>query len=135
MTNFDKLTLEIITNGAVDPDFALKEASKVLVDHYNAIIADENFELELTEPFKKIEPEEAIVADEAGEEVLDAISDGEIDGKTSIEDANLSQRTSNALLNAGVKTVAGLRRLSPLKLEEIKGLGKKGIEEIKEKLS
>jgi DNA-directed RNA polymerase alpha subunit len=36
-------------------------------------------------------------------------------------------------LNAGIKTIAGLKRLSPLKLEEIKGLGKKGIEEIKDK--
>lgn len=130
MTNFDKLTLDILTNGTVNPSFALKEASRVLVDHYNAIISDENFEADLTEKYKKIEPEIVIKEEmEASEEEV------MLDPKTKIEEANFSQRTTNALLNAGVKTIAGLKKMSDLKLEEIKGLGKKGIDEIKEKLS
>ena len=44
-------------------------------------------------------------------------SDGSLDGKTKIEDSNFSPRTTNALVNAGIKTIAGLKRLSPLKLE------------------
>jgi len=129
MTNFDKLTLDVMTNGTVDPQYALKEASKVLVDHYQSIISDETFQVELTEKFSKPEYEEEYVSE--NEEIDE--SEG-IDAKTKIEDADFSQRTTNALLNAGIKTIAGLKRLSPLKLEEIKGLGKKGIEEIKEKL-
>lgn len=132
MTNFDKLILDIITNGAVEPKFAIKEASKVLVDHYQAIISDENFDLELTEKYSKQEKAADI---ESEQEEFEVEEEGEFDGKTKIEDANFSQRTTNALLNAGVKTIAGLKRLSPLKIEEIKGLGKKGIEEIKEKMN
>lgn len=130
MTNFDKLKLDIITNGAISPRDAIKEASKVLVDHYNAVIADENFEVELTEPFKKEAP---LVEGEIQEEEEE--EGPNLEGKLKIEEAGFSPRTTNALVNAGIKTIAGLKRLSDLKIEEIKGLGKKGIEEIKNKLS
>ena len=105
----------------------MKEAAKILVDHFTAIISDETFNPSLTESYSK---EEEI--SEISEELLDEENLGNVEGKTKIEDAGFSPRTTNALLNAGIKTVAGLTRLSPLKLEEIKGLGKKGIEEIKE---
>jgi len=130
MTNYDKLVLEIVTNGTVTPKDALKEASKVLVDHYNAIISDDTFNPELTEHVKAEEQEaEEFDNEEAGAEEIEGL-----DGKTKIEDSVFSQRTTNALLNAGIKTIAGLKRLSPLKLEEIKGLGKKGIDEINQVL-
>jgi DNA-directed RNA polymerase subunit alpha len=129
MTTFDKLILDVETNGTITPNDALKEASKVLVDHFQAIISDDNYDMELTEPFRK-EPE---MIDEMEEEGIN--DDGELsDGKMKIEDAGFSPRTTNALVNGGIKTVAGLKRLSPLKIEEIKGLGKKGIEEIKARL-
>lgn len=131
MTNFDKLVLDITTNGTVSPSHALKEASKVLVDHHNAIMADENFDLEVTQKFTVEEVETPLEVNEIVEESEEDLT---LDGKTKIEDANFSQRTTNALLNTGIKTVAGLKRVSPLKLEEIKGLGKKGIDEIKERL-
>lgn len=132
VTNFDRINLEVTSNGAIAPIDALKEASKVLVDHYNAIISDESYEADLTEKYVK-EPIQ--------EEIVDAVIEDEaeksdsFDGKTKIEDADFSPRTTNALLNAGIKTIAGLKRLSVLKLEEIKGLGKKGIEEINERLN
>lgn len=131
MTNFDKLVLDITTNGTVLPSYALKEASKVLVDHHNAIMADENFDIEVTE---KYTAEEVETPEEISEEIDESEGDTNLEGKTKIEEANFSQRTTNALLNSGIKTVAGLKRLSALKLEEIKGLGKKGIDEIKERL-
>ena len=131
MTNFDKLVLDITTNGTVEPSYALKEASKVLVDHHNAIMADENFDLEVTE---KYVAEEVETPEEVSEEMESTEEEMTLEGKTKIEEANFSQRTTNALLNAGIKTVAGLKRLSLLKLEEVKGLGKKGIDEIKERL-
>jgi DNA-directed RNA polymerase subunit alpha len=132
MTNFDKLVIDITTNGTVDPNYAMKEAAKILVDHFTAIISDETFNPVLTETYAKEEEEVAEAGELEGEfEETDASGEG-VDSKTKIEEACFSPRTTNALLNAGVKTIAGLKRLSPLKLEEIKGLGKKGIEEIKE---
>jgi DNA-directed RNA polymerase subunit alpha len=119
MTNFDKLILDVITNGSIAPADALKEASAVLVDHYNAIITGGPIETESGDE------DEAAALDE-----IDEVSEGGIDNKTKIEDLELSSRTVNALINAGIKTVGGLKRLSALKLEEIKGLGKKGIDEI-----
>lgn len=132
MTNYDKVILTVTTNSTIEPIAALKEASKVLVDHFNAIMADETFDMELTEKYTAEKPAEIeIESDEA-----EVSEDGEavVESKTKIEFAGFSPRTTNALLNAGIKTVAGLKRLSALKLEEIKGLGKKGIDEIKEKL-
>ncbi|MEK9156504.1 MAG: DNA-directed RNA polymerase subunit alpha [Patescibacteria group bacterium] len=127
MTNFDKLTLDIVTSGAVTSLDSLKESARILVDHFGSIIADSEYAPELT-----VRPEEA-----AGEELVEA---GELEdekeltseNKVKIEDAGFSPRTTNALINAGVRTIAGLKRLSQLKLEEVKGLGKKGIAEVNE---
>jgi DNA-directed RNA polymerase subunit alpha len=118
MTNYDKLELEIVTNGTITPDEAVKEASKVLVDHYQAIILGEIAVEEVAENAEEVEATEAEL-------------DGENpDSKTKVEDLKLSPRTTNALINSGIKTFGGLKRLSSLKIEEIKGLGKKGIDEI-----
>lgn len=126
MTNYDKLTLEVVTNGTISPKDALDEASAVLVEHYNSFVLGTP---EVVAP--------AVVAED-GEVIEDEIMSDDIDevnSKTKIEELNFSPRTTNALVNAGIKTVGGLKRLSQLKLEEIKGLGKKGIEEINEILS
>lgn len=128
MTNYDKLTLTVITNGSITPKEAIQEAAKVLVDHYSSILEDAMIDHELTEKYSSPQEEEESLTEEGEDEA------GEIEGKTRIEDANFLPRTTNALLNAGIKTIAGLRRLPDIKLEEIKGLGKKGITEIKDKL-
>lgn len=119
MTNYNKLILDVVTNGTIEPKDALKEASSVLVDHYKAIAFGEL----IPEPET---PSEVIALEETqeGEESQDS--------KTKVEDLELSSRTVNALHNAGIKTLGGLRRLSQLKLEEIKGLGKKGVLEVKD---
>jgi len=124
MTNYDKLILEIYSNGSITAHEAVVEAGNVLVDHFNSFAFHEKPDEKLTEE-KKEETEE-----KAKDEV--AIDEPTIDPKTKIEDTTLSQRTSNALLNAGIKTVAGLSRLSDLKLSEVKGLGAKGVTEIKD---
>ena len=125
MTNYDKVILDITTNGTVEASYALKEASRVLVDHYNAIIADPGFDIDVTEAYEREQSPSDLLDEESTE-----LDDSAIDTKVKVEDLNLSQRTTNALLNSGIKTYGGLKRLTPLKLEEIKGLGKKGIEEI-----
>lgn len=124
MTNYDKLILEVYTNGAITAHEAIVEAGNVLVDHFNSFAFHEKPDEKLTE-----EPKEETDED-VKEEV--AIDEPTIDPKTKVEDTTLSQRTSNALLNAGIKTVAGMSRLSDLKLSEVKGLGAKGVTEIKD---
>ncbi|MFA5926815.1 MAG: DNA-directed RNA polymerase subunit alpha [Patescibacteria group bacterium] len=126
MTNFDKLTLDVITNGTISPQDALKEASKVLVDHFEAIISDPTFNPDLTVREELVQASDDVEDEDEKENATDS--------KVKIEEAGFSPRTMNALLNAGVKTIAGLKRLSPLKIEEIKGLGKKGILEVEEVL-
>lgn len=126
MTNFDRLVLEVVTNGTIEPLEALKEASEVLIDHYKAIISGEV----ITEEGLVSADESAYTLDEAAEVETTTEDGGDLDNKTKIEDLNLSARTYNALFNAGIKTVGGVKKLSALKLEEIKGLGKKGIDEI-----
>lgn len=129
MTNFNKLTLGVTTDGTLAPLDVIKEASKILVDHFQAIIADMEYNPVLTE---RAEQNELIGGpDEESEEE----KENQDESRIKIEEAGFSQRTSNALLNAGIKTIAGLKRLTPLKIEEIKGLGKKGVTEVSEVLS
>lgn len=124
MTNYDKLILEVFTNGTISPQDAIKEASSVLVEHYQAMMFGERVEEPETSTI--IEPEVEDTDDtEVGESADDTLG-----SKTKVEELGLSSRTLNALLNSGIKTYGGLKRLTPLKLEEIKGLGKKGIDEI-----
>lgn len=122
MTNYNKLILDVVTNGVIEPMDAIKEASSVLVSHYRAIMSDEAvFDV----PTEEMAETEIELDEETSES-----SDKSINSKTKVEDLNLSPRTTNALINAGIKTFGGLKRLSALKLEEVKGMGKKGIDEI-----
>lgn len=124
MTNYDKIELEIATNGSISPREALTQAGKILVQHFNYIAEG-----------KPYTSEEEVAETVAQEEPKEIVSLAEVDPKTKVSELNLSARTINALINSGIKTVAGLKRLSDLKLSEVKGLGKKGFEEVKELLA
>ncbi len=54
---------------------------------------------------------------------------------TSIEDLNLSARTTNALINNDIHSVKDLLNLSPSELKELKGFGSKALDEVKEKIA
>lgn len=120
-TNLDKIVLHLETDGSVSPKDALAECSQVLVDHFVRIGGL---------PEQKIEP----ITTATKTEVTIASTEP-LTPKMKIEDAGFSSRTTNALLTAGYKTVSGLLRLSEIKLESIKGLGAKGLAEVKEALS
>lgn len=116
-TSLDKVELTIETDGSVSAQDALQQACQILVNHFSRIG-------QLPEPV--IEEVATVVETEQEPTELPTVTP-----KTKIEQAGLSSRTANALLTAGYKTVSGLMRLSELKLEGIKGLGSKGLDEVK----
>lgn len=120
-TNLDKIILEIETDGSITPKDALAQCSQILVDHFVRI---GGLPEQKVEPITEIEERESI-----------AVSTEPLQPKMKIEDAGFSSRTTNALLTAGYKTISGLIRLSDIKLESIKGLGAKGLAEVKEALA
>jgi len=133
MTNYDRLVIDIKTDGSILASEAIRQSAAILTEQYRAIA---NLDLpELNAPVA----EETEVDITAGEEIVfsdDAVMILQsVDAKTRIEDAGLSGRTSHALLAAGYKTLSGLKRLSDIKLQSIKGLGGKGVEEVKAVLS
>ena len=124
MTNFDKLILNIQTDGSVMPSDALRQAAVILTAQYQAI---SGMESAVSAPEKQ---EEELIIDGDSFEILH-----NLDPKTKVEDAGFSGRTAHALSLAGYKTLSGLKRLSDIKLQGIKGLGAKGVEEVKAVLS
>jgi len=134
MTNYDKLTLEVSTNGGISAKEAIVQASSVLIDHYRSFSFDEAPAESMTAANEEI-IENIGEGDDDASQVSTSVQESVISPKTKIEDSGFSQRTSNALLNAGIKSLAGVQRLSDLKLSEIKGLGKKGLDEIKEMIT
>jgi len=121
-TDFDKVIIKIDSDGSIEPRQAIVEAAKDLAE----TLAGAKKDLEV----KINEAKEAQINNfhEEGqaEEYMPPI-----DAKTKVEDTDLSGRTKNALLASGFKTLSGLIRLSEIKLAGIKGLGAKGLEEVK----
>ncbi|KKS44369.1 DNA-directed RNA polymerase subunit alpha [Candidatus Azambacteria bacterium RIFOXYD1_FULL_42_11] len=121
-TNFNRLKLDIETDGTIMPIEALTAAANILIDHYKIIIS----------PMVKAEKEKEILAKEPKESEIEK---EEIDvTKTRIEDLKLSNRTQNVLLNNHLKTVGGLVKMSEKELMGIEGLGNKALKEIKKAL-
>lgn len=124
MTNFDKLILDIQTDGSILPSDALKQAAAILTNQYQAISG-----MDLA-PAEVAAPAPELIVTEDSIQILQ-----QLDPKTKVEDAGFSGRTAHALTSAGYKTLSGLKRLSDIKLQGIKGLGAKGVEEVKAILS
>jgi len=113
-TDFDRLFLEIETDGTIFPEDALHRASEILVKHFSLV----------AESFKKIEKPKEEKAVVAKEDVL----------KMKVEDLKFSTRTLNALIKNNIKTLGGVARKSEESLLELEGMGEKGVKEIKRKL-
>jgi DNA-directed RNA polymerase subunit alpha len=125
MTNFDRLVIDIQTDGSLKPSEALQQAAQILTSQYQSISgAVVKEEKEMTTE-TDIEGHEELIVDDTSFSILHTL-----DPKTKIEDAGFSGRTAHALVSAGYKTLSGLKRLSDIKLQGIKGLGAKGVEEV-----
>jgi len=116
-SRYDKLTLEVWTNGAITPVDAIALATKILINYFaNFLDLNKKFdELNLTK-----DPE--IKKEQTFENV-------------SIEDLDFSVRSNNCLKRAGITTVAELTERTEGEMMKVRNLGKKSLKEVKEKLS
>ncbi len=116
ITDYDKLTLDVFTNGTLEPDEAVSLAAKVLSEHLNLFI-------DLSENAKTaevmIEKE-----DNAKEKVLEM----------NIDELELSVRSYNCLKRAGINTVEELTNRTPEDMMKVRNLGRKSLEEVLAKL-
>lgn len=114
-TNYDKLTLEIWTTGAVSPKEALVKAAELLVAYFGQIV----------NPVVPVQIEEAAVAPDS----LGSL------GKLSVEEIGLPTRVANALAKAGFETVEKLVNAPKEDLIKVRNLGEKSLDVIKEALA
>lgn len=123
-TDFNRLKITIETDGTMTPHEALEKSIATMINQLKAIVG-----------FKE---EEVVVAKSEASSDEPAGEKKELDTeflKTRIETLGLSQRTSNALANANIRTVGGLVRKKEIDIENVEGLGPKGIQEIRKALS
>lgn len=128
-TDFDRLFLEIETDGTVAPEDALARASEILLNQFQHI----NSHLRVTEKPAPKKTAEKTVRGAVKLSSTTLPSEEDINKKP-IEELKLSTRTRNALLDNNIKTVGGLMRKSEASLAELDGLGDKGLQEVKRKL-
>ena len=116
VTDYDKLTLDVFTNGTLAPDEAVSLAAKVLSEHLNLFI-------DLSENAKSVD---VMVEkeDDQKEKVLEM----------SIDELELSVRSYNCLKRAGINTVEELTNKTPDDMMKVRNLGRKSLDEVYAKL-
>ena len=116
ITDYDKLTLHVVTNGTISPKEAVSMGAKILNDHLNLFV-------DLSEEAKKME---TMVEreDKKKEQVLEM----------TIEELDLSVRSFNCLKRAGIDTVKDLTSKTESDMIKIRNLGKKSLGEVIQKL-
>lgn len=115
LTNFDKLTIEITTDGTIKPSEALKAAAKILVDHFMTLVQP-------PAPGKK--PKQQQVASQITEDVLN----------TSLEELDLPVRLINSLKLGKIVTIGDFLAKDKKELIKMKNMGPKSINLVEEKL-
>lgn len=112
-TDFNRLFMEIETDGTISPEAAFLKSSELLVDHFK-IVGNLNGEDDSVSSAEKKEEKEE---DDAT--------------KIKIEDVKFSKRTVNALLEGGIKTIGGLTHKTEKDLSKLDGFGDKALKEVK----
>lgn len=121
MTNLDKLTIEVMTDGSITPENAIKFSSNILQSYFN-LFNQENALVEehYMSDFKKIaEKEQEEEKNKPSQETY-----------TPIEILGFSPRTLNALINGGIGSVEQLEKCTESKLTNLRGFGKKALGEV-----
>ena len=117
VTDFDKLTLEVWTDGSIAPDEAVSLGSKILSEHLNLFIT-------LTDQVKDVE-----IMVEKEEDKKEKVLE------MTIEELDLSVRSYNCLKRAGINTVEELTQKTEEDMMKVRNLGKKSLEEVQSKLA
>ena len=125
-TDLDRLLLTVDTDGSISPQDAFEEASAILVNQYTALAG----KTRVATP--EVTSETGTPDTDFGSEV---IGDESTALSTSIEDLNLTARTTNALINNDIHTIRDLFALNDAELRDLKGFGSKALDEVKEKLA
>jgi DNA-directed RNA polymerase subunit alpha len=126
-TDYDRLILEIWTNGTISPELALVEASKILRKHLNPFV--QYFELGLD-----VASDEALTA---MREANKAQMDPELEQKLNmtVQELDLSVRANNCLESAKIQTVRDLVKKTDADLLKVRSFGKTSLREVKRKLA
>ena len=114
--NFDKLIVEIWTNGAINPEEAIALASRILIEH-----------LETLTDLNEIADETGLMASKSEDPSVKAL-------ETSIDDLDLSVRAYNCLKRAGILTLHDLVDKTETEMMKIRNLGKKSLKEVIDKV-
>jgi len=124
-TNYDRLILEIWTDGTINPEMALVEAAKILRKHINPFV--QYFQM----------GDETVAGEIAEHEVEEETVDEELAQKLSlaIQELELSVRASNCLESTKIETVGQLVQMNESELLKIRSFGKTSLREIKRKLA
>ncbi|HYU62026.1 MAG TPA: DNA-directed RNA polymerase subunit alpha [Solirubrobacterales bacterium] len=120
-TDFDKLTLEVETDGSIEPGSALREAAEILIKSL-AIFTDADRVDELTSRDGVGEVAAGVQAPEEGDDRL-------------IEELEIGVRAYNCLKRAGIQTIGDLVQKSESELKAIPNFGDRSIEEVKESVA
>ena len=114
---FDKMTLDVWTNGSISPEDSVSLAAKILTEHLNIFV---NLTEEAREVEIMVEKEETKI-----EKMLEM----------TVEELDLSVRSYNCLKRAGINTVEELTNKTEPEMMKVRNLGKKSLTEIKQKLN
>ncbi len=117
VTDYDKLELEVWTDGTLTPDDAVSLAARVMMEHLKLFT-------DLTESSTDVE-----IMVEKEEENMDRLME------MTIEELDMSVRSYNCLKRAGINTVEELTRKTEDDMMKVRNLGKKSLQEVKEKLA
>ncbi|MCU0725736.1 MAG: DNA-directed RNA polymerase subunit alpha, partial [Planctomycetes bacterium] len=126
MTNYDRLIIEVWTDGTVTPESAMVEASKIFRKHLNPFV--QYFEIGAELPETERKGEEEIAAEKSKEQAAMVLS-------APISELDLSVRAANCMEIEGIQTIGDLLAYSEAKLLEVRNFGKTSLKEIQKKLS
>lgn len=115
---YDKLEMEIFTDGSITPQMSLALASKILIDHLDILSNVQDAVCDM----------ESLIKANSGEEVNKGLV-------MMIEDLDLSVRSYNCLKRAGIQTVEELTQKTEDEMMRVRNLGKKSLKEVKEKIA
>lgn len=115
--DYDKLVLEIWTDGTISPEDALAEAAKIAKDHFSVFVNFNDSEISVSDDL-----------DEDDEKIRQFLN-------RPVEELELTVRSANCLKNANIRTIGELTRKTEDDISKTRNFGKKSLTEIKEKLS